>query len=108
MHLWEMFIFEKERANDCHFQVIYRLFLNQILRCHARLLTKLFLSIGGSLGTKVRAYFEEKGARKISFNFADATRDSVRPELLRSELGRYHVKEDSNLSAEEGRRYYIV
>lgn len=66
------------------------------------------LSIGSSLGTKVRAYFEEKGARKISFNFADATRDSVQPELLRSELGRYHVKEDSNLSAEEERRYYIV
>jgi len=61
----------------------------------------------GSLGTKIRAHFEEKSARKIKFNFADATRDSVQPELLRSVLGRYHVKEDSNL-AEEGRRYYIV
>jgi hypothetical protein len=61
----------------------------------------------GSFGTKVRTYFQQKGARKVKFNFADATRDSVQPEVLRSELGRYHVKEDSNLS-EEGRRYYIV
>jgi hypothetical protein len=64
------------------------------------------LSIG-SLGTKIRAYFEEKSARNIRFNFGNATRDSVQPELLKNELGRYHVKEDSNLS-EEGRRYYIV
>jgi hypothetical protein len=61
----------------------------------------------GNFGTKVRAYFEQKGTQKVSFSFADATRDSVDPELLRSELGRYHVKEDSNLS-EEGQRYYIV
>jgi hypothetical protein len=61
----------------------------------------------GSLGTSIRAYFEKNGARRIRYNFADATRDSVQPELLRTELGRYHVKEDSKLSAEGERRYYI-
>jgi hypothetical protein len=60
-----------------------------------------------NFGSKIRAYFNEKGAQKMRFNFADATRDSVQPQLLTSELGRYHVKEDSSLS-EEGRRYYIV
>ena len=68
-----------------------------------------FLNVlsGGSFGTKVRAYFNEKGAQKMSFNFADAIRDSVQPELLRRELDRYHLNEVSSLS-EEGRRYYVV
>ena len=65
------------------------------------------LSIGSSLGTKICAYLDENSALKIRFNFSDATRDSVQPELLRSELGRYHVKEGTNLS-EEGQRHYIV
>ena len=34
----------------------------------------------------------------MRFNFADATRDSVQLEQLRSELGRYHIKESSNFS----------
>jgi hypothetical protein len=30
----------------------------------------------------------------MRFNFADVTRDSVQLDQLRSELGRYHLKED--------------
>src|SRR5215469_9466987 len=53
------------------------------------------LSIG-SFGTRIRSYFQERGIRKIRFNFADATRDSVQPELLRNKLGQYHAKEDGS------------
>lgn len=60
-----------------------------------------------SIGADIHTYYQQKNAETVKFSFKDATREYIDPNLLLSELGRYHVKDKDSFHDNE-LRYYIV